>query len=213
MKRDGNPGARESGDGYFPTYEELAAGLLDGLERVSLIVHDAGHELEPSSGERTFHASVRLPASEPPHRYAATLHFHWDALLTYVGTYGPGSDCELYHDEEEPCSHRRNPPRPFVEVVAEYDLGDGGYELHDLGEIHGWLETVEGLLSRAVPDQEGRTVRVGLAVREGAVWVERFHAEQTWYLDLSEPPDMSTACQVIATTLKATPALADRLPL
>ena len=56
-----------------------------------------GHEIEPSSGERTFHATVRLSASEPPHRYAATLHFHWDALLTYVGTYGPASDCELYH--------------------------------------------------------------------------------------------------------------------
>jgi hypothetical protein len=213
MRRDGAGEARETSESYFPTYEELAAELLDGLERASLVVQDVGHELEPSSGERTFHASVRLPTSEPPHRYAATLHFHWDALLTYVGTYGPGSDCELYHDDEEICTHRRTPPRPFVELVAEFDLGDGGYELRDLSEIHGWLGTVDGLLLRAVPDQEGRTVRVGLAERDGGIWVERFHAEQAWYLDLSEPPDLNPACQVIASTLKATPALADRLPL
>ncbi len=213
MKREGSEEASENGETYFPTYEELAAELLDGLEQASLVVHDVGHELEPSSGERTFHASVRLTTSEPPHRYAATLHFHWDALLTYVGTYGPGSDCELYHDDEEICTHRHSAPRPFVELVGELDLGDGGYELRELTEINGWLATVDGLLGRAVPDQEGRTVRVGLAVREGGIWVERFHAEQAWYLDLSEPPDLNPVCKVIASTLKATPALADRLPL
>ncbi len=213
MKREGSGEAAETGEAYFPTYEELAAELLDGLERASLVVHDVGHELEPSSGERTFHASVRLPASEPPHRYAATLHFHWDALLTYVGAYGPGSDCELYHDEEEACSHRHNLPRPFVELVAEFDLGEGGYEVRELSEVSGWLSTVDGLLQRAVPDQEARSVRIGLAARDGGILVERFQAEQAWYLDLSEPPDLNPPCEVIAATLKATPALADRLPL
>ena len=70
MKRDGGEEARENGETYFPTYEELAAELLEGLEKCSLVVHDVGHEIEPSSGERTFHATVRLSASEPPHRYA-----------------------------------------------------------------------------------------------------------------------------------------------
>ncbi|MGA2872005.1 MAG: hypothetical protein ABSF27_00205 [Candidatus Dormibacteria bacterium] len=210
MKRDE---VRENGDSYFPTYEELAAELLEGLERASLIVQDVAHEIEPSSGERTFHATVRLPASEPPHRYAATVHFHWDALLTYVGAYGPGSECELYHDEEEVCGHRRSSARPFVEVVVEYDLGDGGYQLSELTELQSWIGTVNGLLSRAVPDQEGRAVRVGLVLREGGMWVDRFYAEQAWYLDLSEPPQVDPACRVIASTLKATPALADRLPL
>jgi hypothetical protein len=213
MKRDSGDEAKENGEGYFPTYEELAAELLEGLESRSLVVHEVGHEVEPSTGERTFHATVRLTTSEAPHRYAASLHFHWDALLTYVGTYGPGSDCELYHDEDEVCSHRQNPPRPFVELVAEYDLGDGGYELRELTELSGWIGTVEGLLGRAVPDQEGRTVRVGLSGRDGGVWVDRFHAEQAWYLDLAEPPDLDPVCQIIANTLKATPALADRLPL
>jgi hypothetical protein len=45
------------------------------------------------------------------------------------------------------------------------------------------------------------------------MWVDRFYAEQAWYLDLSEPPQVDPACRVIASTLKATPALADRLPL
>jgi hypothetical protein len=203
--------AQDEGDGYFPTYEELAAEVLDGLERAGLVVQDVGHELEPSMGERTFQCSVRLPTSEPPHRYLASLHFHWDALLTYVGTYGPGSECELYHEDDEECPHRH--AHPAVELVAEYDLGDGGYPLRELGEVQAWIETVEGLLARSVPAQEGRVVRVGLTVRDGTAWVDRFAAEQVWYLDLSEPPELSEICETILATLRVTPALADRLPL
>jgi hypothetical protein len=203
--------ARDEGDSYFPTYEELAAEVLDGLERADLVVQDVGHELEPSTGERTFQCSVRLPASEPPHRYLASLHFHWDALLTYVGTYGPGSECELYHEDDEECSHQH--PHPAVELVAEFDLGDGGYALRELGEVQAWIETVEGLLARSLPSQEGRVVRVGLTVKDGTAWVDRFAAEQVWYLDLSEPPDLAPICETIQATLRVTPSLADRLPL
>ena len=46
MRRD----VRDEEDSYFPTYEELAADLLDGLERAGLVVQDVGHELEPSTG-------------------------------------------------------------------------------------------------------------------------------------------------------------------
>lgn len=197
----------------FPTYEEFAADLIEELERAQLAAEDVVHEIEPGSGERTFHISVRLGSGEAPSRYGAGLHFHWDALLTYVGVYGPGSECDLYHDEDEACAHQGIRPRPFVEVVAEYSLGAGGYQLSDLGELHSWIETVEGLLSRAVPDQEGRTVRMELAVHDGGIWVEHFFAEQSWYLSLGEQNTLSALCEVVAGTLRATPALADRLPL
>ncbi len=207
MRRD----VRDEEDSYFPTYEELAADLLDGLERAGLVVQDVGHELEPSTGERTFQCSVRLAASEPPHRYLASLHFHWDALLTYLGSYGPGSECELYHEDDEECSHQR--AHPAVELVGEFDLGDGGYPLRELGEVQAWIETVEGLLARALPPQENRVVRVGLTVKDGTAWVDRFAAEQVWMLDLAEPPELAPICDTIKATLKATPSLADRLPL
>ncbi|MGH9075076.1 MAG: hypothetical protein ACRDZQ_13310, partial [Acidimicrobiales bacterium] len=154
----------------LPTYEELAALVLEELEAQELVVEDVGHELEPSSGERTFHAVVRLAGSEPPHRYAATLHFHWDALLTFVGTYGLGVECDLYHEEGETCAHREATPHPVVELIVEYDLGEGGYQLHDLSEVQGWITTVNKVLARAAPDQDGRTVHLGLAVREGNIW-------------------------------------------
>ncbi len=196
----------------FPTYEELAADLIDGLARTSLVAEDVVHELEPGTGERTFHVSVRLGQSETEERYGARLHFHWDALLTYVGVYGPGSECDLYHEEDETCSHRGR-PRAFIELVAEYGLGDGGYELSELGEVDAWIQSVEGLLNRSVPDQQGRILRLELAIREGAVWVDRFFAEQSWELDLNQPADLEPICQAVAATLRATPALADRLPL
>ncbi len=207
MRRDG----RLEEEPYFPTYEEVAAEVLESLERAGLVVQDVGHELEPSTGERTFQCAARLPGSEPPHRYLANIHFHWDALLTYVGTYGPGSECELYHDEGDECSHQH--AHPAVELVGEYDLGDGGYPLRELGEVQAWIDTVEGLLSRSLPAQEGRVVRLGLTVKDGTVFVDRFAAEQVWYLDLSEPPDLDSICQTVQATLKVTPSLADRLPL
>ncbi|MHB8392981.1 MAG: hypothetical protein ACYDC5_00420 [Candidatus Dormibacteria bacterium] len=211
MRKDGHGRAADPDTPYFPTYEELASDLLEGMERVGLVVQDVGHELEPSTGERTFQCTLRLPGSEPPHRYLATVHFHWDALLTYLGTYGPGSECDLYHDDDEACTHRQ--PHPAIELVTEYDLGDGGYALRELGEVQAWIDTVEGLLARAVPVEDGRVVHLGLTVREGTIWVDRFAAEQVWYLDLTEAPDLTAVCTTIQATLKATPALADRLPL
>ncbi len=213
MRRDGSGRDPEDEPPYFPTYEEIASELLEGLELAGLLVQDVGHELEPSTGERTFQCMVRLPASDPPHRYLATMHFHWDALLTYVGTYGPGSECDLYHDDDEPCTHNSALPHPGVELVAEYDLGEGGYELRELGEVQAWIDTVETLLARALPAQEGRVVHLGLAIRDGKIWVDRFVAEQAWYLDLTEPPDLTLICRGIEATLMVTPSLADRLPL
>ncbi len=198
---------------YFPVYEELASDLLEGLERAGLVVEDINHEVEPSSGDRTFHCSVHPEAAEFPPRYQASIHFHWDALLTYLSTYGPGSECDLYHEPGEPCSHREGRPHPGVDVVVEYDLGDGGYQLAELGEVSAWFATVEDLLSRVLPDQDARVVHLHLGFREGATWVEKFTAEQSWYLDLSEPQDLEPICSMVAATLRATPALADRLPL
>jgi hypothetical protein len=211
VKREGQ-GSEVEGP-YFPTYEEVASDLLDALERAHLVVQGVGHELEPSTGERTFQCTVRLPSSDPPYRYLATVHFHWDALLTYVGTYGPGSECDLYHEEEDACVHHGAHPHPGIELVTEYDLGDGSYELRELGEVQAWIDTVEGLLARALPAQEGRVVHLGLAVRDGGIWVDRFVAEQSWYLDLREAPELGPICSTIGATLKVTPALADRLPL
>jgi hypothetical protein len=211
VRRDGRGSDEEREVPYFPTYEEIASEVLEGMERAGLVVQDVGHDLEPSTGERTFQCSVRLPTSDPPHRYLATIHFHWDALLTYLGTYGQGSECDLYHEEDEPCVHHQ--ARPAVELVSEYDLGDGGYALRELSEVSAWIDTVEGLLARSLPAQEGRVVRLGLTVREGTIWVDRFAAEQVWYLDLTDPPDLDPVCQTVQATLKVTPALADRLPL
>ena len=82
----------------FPSYEELASDLLEAIDAVGLSIEDVRHELEPGIGERRFEATVRLTASDPPSRYHAHLSFSWDALMTYVAAYGPGSECDLYHD-------------------------------------------------------------------------------------------------------------------
>lgn len=207
------PGPDEEQGTYFPVYEELASDVLDSLEHAGLEVEDVSHELEPSTGDRTFHCVAHHAGSGPPYRYQATVHFHWDALLTYLSTYGPGSECELYHGPDEPCPHRDGRAHPGVDLVVEYDLGDGGYQLSSLAEVTTWVTTVEGMLTRALPDQDARMVRLNLGFRDGNAWVERFSAEQSWYLDLSASLDLGPICSLVASTLKVTPALADRLPL
>jgi hypothetical protein len=199
----------------FPSYEELASDLLEALDEAGLSIEDVRHELEPGAGERRFDCTVRLAPSEPPSRYHAHLSFVWDALMTYVAAYGPGADCDLYHDEEEQedCPHRRLQPQPFVEIEAEFVLGDGGYELQELGEVAGWLDTVQSLLGKAFPADDRPSVHVGLAALGGSVLVEKLTAEHSWLIDFDEPPDFTAMAAQVLAALRIVPQLADRLPM
>jgi len=201
--------------GPFPSYEELASDLLEGLDEAGMSIEDVRHELEPGSGERRFECTIRLQASDPPSRYHAHLSFVWDALLTYIAAYGPGADCDLYHDddEEKDCPHRHLPPQPFVEIEAEFILGDGGYELQDVGEVAHWVDTVQGLLDKVFPDDDRPSVHVGLAAMGSSVLVEKLTAEHSWLVDFEEPPDFATIARQVRGALRVIPQLADRLPL
>ena len=149
----------------FPSYEELSADLIEALDQAGLFIEDVRHHLEPSVGERRFECTVRLSSGEPPSRYHVHLSFVWDALLTYVAAYGAGADCDLYHDDDdaEDCPHHQLPPQPFVELEAEFVLGDGGYELHDVAEVAAWVETVQELLAKVFGDEDRPSVHVGIA--------------------------------------------------
>jgi len=205
----GGPGDDE----YFPTYEEIASELLEALEAAGLVVHDVRHDLEPSTGERRFECTARLPGGDPPPRYYATLHFHWDALLTYVGAYGGGSECDLYHEDDTPCPHQSHRPQPFVEIETHYTLGNSGYQLADLGEVPAWVTTVRELLSETFGEEEQPAVRIGLSMSGTSIHVESFYAEHAWFLDADEAPDLAPLCRQVAAVLRLTPTLADRLPL
>ena len=208
----GSPSGRHEA---FLSYEELASDLLEALEEAGLFVEDVRHELEPGSGERRFECTIRLQPGDPPSRYHAHLSFAWDALLTYIATYGPGADCDLYHDEEEErdCPHHRLQPQAFVEVEAEFVLGDGGYELQEVGEVGGWVETVQALLNKVFPEDDRPSVHVGLAALGSSVLVEKLTAEHSWVVDFVEPPDFPAMARQVRSALRIIPQLADRLPL
>lgn len=199
----------------FPSYEEMASDLLEAIDGVGLSIEDVRHEIEPGIGERRFECTVRLSPTDPPSRYHVHLSFSWDALMTYIATYGAGADCELYHDEEEAheCVHQQLPPQPFVEVEAEFVLGDGGYELQELGEVTGWIDTVQSLLAKAFGDEDRPSVHVGLAALGSTVLVEKFVAEHSWLVDFERRPDLGQIARQVQSALKLVPALADRLPI
>jgi hypothetical protein len=214
---DGNGAGGPAGERGepFPSYEELASDLLEALDDAGLSIEDVRHELEPGSGERRFECTVRLTPTEPPSRYHAHLSFTWDALMTYIAAYGAGADCDLYHDDdEEPeCPHRHLDPQPFVEVEAEFVLGDGGYELQDVGEVTGWVETVQGLLGKVFADDDRPSVHVGLAALGSSVLVEKLTAEHSWLLDFDDDPDLPHLAKSVQQALRVIPQLADRLPI
>jgi hypothetical protein len=199
----------------FPSYEELSADLIDALDGSGLFVEDVRHHLEPSAGDRRFECTIRLSSGEPPSRYHVHLSFVWDALLTYIAAYGPGADCELYHDEDEAqsCPHHQLQPQPFVELEAEFVLGDGGYELHDMAEAASWIETVQGLLAKAFKGDDRPSVHLGIATLGATTLVEKFTAEHSWLLEFEEPPDLAGIARQIQTALRLVPQLADRLPI
>jgi hypothetical protein len=199
----------------FPSYEELASDVLESLDGTGLSIEDVRHEVEPGIGERRFECTIRLSPADPPSRYHAHLSFSWDALLTYVTAFGPGADCELYHDDEEAadCPHQTLAPQPFVELQVEFVLGDGGYELQDVGEVTDWVSTVQGLLSKAFTGEDRPSVHIGLAALGPTVLVEKFTAEHSWLIDFERAPDLAGISKQIQAALKLIPALADRLPI
>ena len=199
----------------FPSYEEFSTGLIEALDDADLTIDDLRHEFEPSVGERRFECIARAGSAEPPSRYHAHLSFTWDALMTYITTYGAGADCDLYHDddEESDCPHQRLVPQPVVEVAAEFVLGDGGYELQNVEEISGWIETAQSLHGKAFPDEEKPSLHVGVAALGGVVVVERFAAEHSWTIDFTEPPDFARIATQVREALTLAPRLADRLPI
>jgi hypothetical protein len=198
----------------FPSYEEFASDLLEAVDGVGLSIEDVRHHLEPGLGERRFECTVRL-TGDPPPRYHVHVSYTWDALLTFISAYGPGADCELYHDDDEAqdCPHQQITPQAFVDVEAEFVLGDGGYELHDLDEVGGWVETVQNLLGKAFSEDDKPSVHVGIAVLGTTTLVEKFTAEHSWFLDFEKQPDLAALAKQIDTALKLVPQLADRLPI
>src|SRR5579884_413227 len=198
----------------FPSYEEFASDLLEAIDSVGLSIEDVRHHVEPGLGERRFECTIRLQG-DPPSRYHVHLSFVWDALLTFISAYGPGADCELYHDDEEAqdCPHQQLTPQPFVDVEAEFVLGDGGYELHELDEVQGWVSTVQNLVAKAFPDEDRPSVHVGIAVLGSTTLVEKFTAEHSWFLDFDKRPDLGTIARQVEAALKLVPQLADRLPI
>ena len=211
----GNGSAGHDEPEPFPTYEELASDLLEALDDSGLSIEDVRHELEPGVGERRFECVVRLQSTDPPSRYHAHLSFSWDALMTYIAAYGAGADCDLYHDEEEEqdCPHRHLRPQPFVEVEAEFLLGDGGYELHDVGEVAAWIDTAQTLLAKAFPEDDRPSVHVALAALGSTVLVEKLTAEHSWLVDFETPPDLAPIARQVQAALRVVPQLADRLPI
>jgi hypothetical protein len=184
------------------------------VDSVGLSIEDVRHHLEPGLGERRFECTVRL-TGDPPPRYHVHVSYTWDALLTFISAYGPGADCELYHDDDEAqdCPHQQITPQAFVDVEAEFVLGDGGYELHDLDEVGGWVETVQNLLGKAFSEDDKPSVHVGIAVLGSTTLVEKFTAEHSWFLDFEKQPDLAALAKQIDTALKLVPQLADRLPI
>jgi hypothetical protein len=213
--RPGQPGPEQASDRpTLPSYEEFASDLLEAIDAAGLSIEDVRHHVEPGLGERRFECTIRL-ASDPPSRYHVHLSFVWDAMLTFISAYGAGADCELYHDDDEAqdCPHQQLTPQGFVDVEAEFVLGDGGYELHELDEVTGWIDTVQTLVGKVFSEEDRPSVHVGVAVLGGTTLVEKFTAEHSWFLDFEKQPDLAAIARQIEGVLKLVPQLADRLPI
>jgi hypothetical protein len=79
--------------------------------------------------------------------------------------------------------------------------------------VSGWVDTVQGLLAKAFPEDDRPSVHVGLAALGGTVLVEKLTAEHSWLLDFDTPPDFAAIAGQVQAALRIVPQLADRLPI
>ena len=126
-----HPGQERSA---FPSYEELSADLIEAIDQAGLFIEDVRHHLEPSVGERRFECTVGSPPASPRRATTSTSASSGTPCSPMWPPTEPASDCDLYHDDDEAedCPHHQLTPQPFVELEAEFILGDGGYELHEV---------------------------------------------------------------------------------
>lgn len=214
--RESEPGFSETDSPapQFLAYEDIVAEIFDAATHAGLRVDDMRHDMEPSIGERRFECTVRMDTPDQSSKYHAHISFTWDALMTFVSTYGPGRECELYHDADDldDCPHQMIDPDPLAEIEVEFVLGDGGYELQDIGEIPGWVESVSQLFNSVFPDNDGPSVHVGMAIIGSTTIIEKFSAEHSWLVNVAHESVFDDIARQVHAVLRIAPSLADRLP-
>jgi len=104
--------------------------------------------------------------------------FVWDAC-SLRRRYGPAPTATSTTTTRRPRTAPPQLPPAFVELEAEFILGDGGYELHDVAEVSAGWTTVQELLAkssvtRTPPSMSDRLIGVDHLV-------EKFTAEHSGF--------------------------------
>lgn len=103
-------------------FEMVVGALISAASEAGLRLFEAASTLDTTTLERRFSASCVPQDWHHPVDLWAEMGFYWPAEYTALSLYGDEVICDMYHTENVPCRHQKEPASLFTELEVEYLL-------------------------------------------------------------------------------------------
>ena len=103
-------------------FEMVVGALISAASEAGLRLFEAASTLDTTTLERRFSASCVPQDWHHPVELWAEMSFYWPAEYTALSLYGDEVICDMYHAENVPCRHSKEPASLFTELEVEYLL-------------------------------------------------------------------------------------------
>jgi hypothetical protein len=103
-------------------FEMVVGALISAASEAGLRLFEAASTLDTTTLERRFSASCVPQDWHHPVDLWAEMRFYWPAEYTALSLYGDEVICDMYHAENVPCRHQKEPASLFTELEVEYLL-------------------------------------------------------------------------------------------
>lgn len=180
------------------TYEEVCDELLRAAEDDGLYVFDIQDRLDVRTCEKSFDFACAPDEAEPPYEVRAEVGFVWDVQYTALSMYGP--ECDVFHDEGEPCLHQAREPEAYIELEIRYT-----FPVVAPSEAAATARRIQGVIVDHLQHENLPAVTVEATLTwDGEGAVHQAYAHYGWMIELGdEPLDVTGIFQEIRRVLVA----------
>ncbi|MEA3334701.1 MAG: hypothetical protein U9R25_02255 [Chloroflexota bacterium] len=106
--------------GRYVPFEQMVSTLMSSAMEAGLLAVDASNSVDTNSLIRNFEVAL-APGDWPfPPEMWAEIRFEWPVEYTVLSTTGDGIFCDLYHPDEDDCSHQLRTAQISLALEIDY---------------------------------------------------------------------------------------------